>query len=774
MSPTAPSVYSNRSGSTFAPSEHSASTGHPTEDHAPPTFFKSIRRAIVKAATAGSEPTHDTSSKGRERSNRVGTSSRGAGVKPKRSATSTDLPLTSDVMLRREQSAHSQASVGMTSGGGFVAGPSRGGFIVQSHAKATPTVATTTGDSTSLADLPPLALPPAGSSSRAVLPPSTVLARLLDLRAHSPSPEAFVPLIRLLARSVSLFPFPPPALAASTLSEVLAATPLSPSRASAAHGTATPLPTPSPAQIYLSQSHHLNEHAPAALRSAMLELMTACVNASLESTGGMRETEKAMFWDEARRWADEARIEVDSGQGGKRWVLPDADREALVGVLTAMTRGGRDLSDVPGLVGLLCLFVTDSLPVPRPPSPLFDPNLATPFIRSVPPKPSPHASSLALLTALHKFCAPHIYTASTLLALRAALEVARLREEQDLGGRDGVLDFLGAVVRFGEVRGGKAAQRRQGKAARGGTAVEAERAELQQDRDEILREVVSTVARIIGCEGLVSVIELPDGRSLRDVGNPPNASAVKTSNLPSQALDLMRDLIRSPANQATKSLRSVLVAPPPPGPDGARPRAPVLLLVGALRSLRKAMAEHASELEATLVSEATGMGGGSSGATGESRWPSMLSLGLPFLWNGIRRSMQWESGPVDAEVLRLVEERLDAAERMALRAKDLAVSHPPAQASGSGGPGGGGGGSSSGGGGGPAPAKEAEDVPKGISFEEWTMAIEVLDKAKKHIGSWEQQNLRQWILSDDGASLSFSFFSCSPLAPSSPSFPFAL
>ncbi|BGP46939.1 Tuberous sclerosis 2-like protein [Rhodotorula kratochvilovae] len=782
MSPTSPSLHSTRSPSFYAPSEHSASTDHRSEEHAPPTFFKSIRRAIVKAATAGSEPTHHdaASSKSRERSNRVGSSSRGAGVKPKRSVTATELPLTSEAAAKREQNAHAPSSL-MTNSGSFVAGPSRGGFIVQSHAKATPTVATTTGDSTSLADLPPLVLPPSVAAAKpgdtrrpsidrtvtvevlqptsatdvsigdSVLPPSAVLARLVDLGTQDVRPDAYVPLIRLLARSVSLFPFPPPALAASTLSEVLAAHPMSPSRASAAHGSSTPLPTPSPAQIYLSQSHHLVEHAPPALRSAMLDLMTACVHAALESTGGMRETEKAMFWDEARRWADEARVEADDGQGGKRWVLPDADREALVGVLAAMTRGGRDLSDVPGLVGLLCTFVTDSLPVPRPPSPLFDPNMATPFIRTVPPKPSPHASSLALLTALHKFSAPHIYTASTLLAIRAALEVAKLREEQDIGGRDGVLDFLGAVVRFGEVSGRTAARRKKeqrGSGSRGGNgrsaskrrdaSVEVEKDDLQ-DRDEILREVVSTVARLIGCEGLVSVIELREGQSLRDVGNPPAASAVKTSNLPSQALDLMRDLVRSPANQATKSLRSTLVAPPPPAADGSRPRTPVLLLVGALRSLRKAMAEHTAELEASVFE--TGGAGAGAGAAGESRWPSMLSLGLPFLWNGIRRVMQWENGPIDAEVLRLVEERLDAAERMAARAKDHVGANPPAPPQ-QGAPAGGGSA-------GPTPSKEVDDVPKGISFEEWSMAIEVLDKAKAHIGIWEQQNLRLWIVSDD-------------------------
>lgn len=774
------SLYSTSTHSSLSPSERSAST-RAEEPHAAGFSFKNFRRAIVKAATAGSEPTHHQKEpkegkdgKRPERPHMLGASSRGAGVRPKRSATSEEVQLAQEAEARRDlEGPHAGGTVNMGPYG--IAGPSRGGFIVQTHAKAAPTIATTTSDSTALDHLPPLRLPPAATQKTplspptrplidravtvdilpssplqevflgdSVLPPSTILGRLSDLTktVRTNDPVAFVPLLRLLAKSVSLFPFPPPALAASTLADALSAHPITPGSPGASFDTPTPIsvPAPSPARIYLSQSHHLVASAPSPLRVVMLELMVACINASLESTGGMRETEKAIFWDEARRWADEARVELDDGQGGKRWVLPDSDREALVSVLNAMTRGGKDLSDVPGLVALLCTFVTDSLPVPRPPSPLFDPNVTTPFIRTIPHKPSPHASSLALLTALHKFSAPHIYTVSTLLALRAALEVAKLREEQDIGGKDGVLDFLGAVVRFGEVTGGKAARKKAFLEA----SMSRERDEFR-DPEEILREVVSTVARFIGCEGLVSVVELKDGQTLRDVDTSPSSLSVKTSVLPPLALDLMRDLIRSPSNQALKSLRTTLIAPPPTVEGTPRPRTPILLLVGALRSLRKALAEHTAELEA---SSEGGAGAAATLASGESRWPSMLSLGLPFLWNGIRRVMQWESSQVDAEVLRLVGERLESCHLSDLKAGEggtgLGVSSAPS------GEGGGGGGV--GVAGRLEMSKELEDTRKGVQYDEWEMAIEVLDKAKKHIAAWEQQNLRQWLLADDGVS----------------------
>lgn len=678
----------------------------------------------------------------------VGASSRGAGVKPKRSTTAGELPLSREANSNKKESAAS----GSLSAAAFpMAGPSRGGFIVQTHAKTAATVATTKGDAISTSELahvsttasaPPgpqetrsVSMPPPSLGERRFsvevlpptnqvelspkdvgLPPSVVLARLSDLSATNPSPESFLPLLRALTRAVTLYPFPPPALAASNLSEALSQHPTQ--IASGAQANAASRPPPTPAQIYVSQAHRLSTSAPHAVQAVMLELMIACINASLESTGGMKELDKAVFWEEARRWSDEARVEVDDGQGGKRKILPHLDREALVKVLAALTRGGRDLSDVPGLVALLCTFVTDSLPIPRPPSPLFDPKVTTPFIRRTPHVPSPHASSLALITALHKFSAPHIYTASTLLALRAALEVAKLQEEQDIGGPDGVLAFITSVVRFGEVTGGKAARKKALFTEQPRRdSMDPETSVDTNEGDEILREVVSVVARLIGCEGLVTVVEIREGQTFAQAST--NSACLKTSILPPLALDLMRDLIRSPANQATKSLRRTLVAPPMSGP---RPPCPILLLVGSLRSLRKAMVENTAEAEAAQQHvQDSGMSG-----NGESRWPSLLSLGLPFLWNGIKRVMQWESGRVNAEVMRLVEERLEASERLALRNAAINSTENPRS------------------------AYDAGTAGGGVTYEEWSMAIEVLDKAKMHIRAWEQKKLRQWLLADEG------------------------
>ena len=416
----------------------------------------------------------------------------------------------------------------------------------------------------------------------------------------------------------------------------------------------------------------------------------------------MKESEKAVYWKEALRWADDAKVESIDAAGNSKWSLPTADREALVAILSALTRGGRDLSDVPGLVALLCAFVADSLPFPAPPSPLFDPTLKTPFLRS-PPALAPHTTSFALLTALHKFSSPHIYSASTLLALRASLKVARSPEERDLGGNSdvGVLAFLGAVVRYGEVTSSKSSRQQ----VKGSFDTE-----LETEGDEILREVVSVVARIIGCEGLVGVVEIAPGQTLSAVHD----ERIHSSVLPPLAAQLMRDLLRSPANQALKSLRNSLVGPPSTDPI---PATPILLLVGTLRSLRTALLEHSADAEASLS-----RGESTSLSTGESRWPSMLSLGLPYLWEGLRRVMQWQSEYVDAEVLGLVEERLQAAQRGGQRVKEASEGLEEGVARG----------------------VRAEEGEGGVSFEDWDMAIEVLSTTKRHIAIWEEKQKRFW------------------------------
>lgn len=434
------------------------------------------------------------------------------------------------------------------------------------------------------------------------------------------------------------------------------------------------------------------------------------------------ERDKAVYWDEARRWSEEGKIENDDGQGGKRLVLPDADREGLVAVLSSLTKGGRDLSDVPGLVTLLCTFIVDALPTPRPPSPLFDPDLSTHFIRTSSSKPSPHSSALSLITNLQKFSASNIYTSSTLYCLKTVLEIARLREERDLGGGQeaGVLDFLAAVVRFGEVTGGKAAQRSAHTDA-GPTS--------NDEGQEILREVVSVVARIIGCDGLVGVIEVKEGDPMPNPRAPPQTSSI----LPDMALQIMRDLIRSPANQALKSLRNSLTSPPKTIASDAqesRPPTPVLLLVGTLRSLRKAFAGYSTEAEERVKLDSSSAGGVGPGSS-DYKYASLLSLGLPWVWTGLNRVVEWRNERIDAEVLRLVDERIEAAERMGVIRATRDATQAPSSAAG------------------PA-AGAIDEVEGGVTYEEWDMAIEILDKLRWHVGAWEAARMKKWTLDEFG------------------------
>ncbi|KAK4048611.1 Tuberous sclerosis 2-like protein [Microbotryomycetes sp. JL221] len=752
---------------------------------------------ISRRTSIDSKDTSSTGSSGFSRPTRsnmaFGSSSRGAGVRPRKSKADA---ITSVSESAENEMPERDDSTATSVGGYSLAGPSRGGFVTHSRGKTAPTVAATgpsaeedyenalrqsrnpsPGPSSSrgagrfpsphrrAADTrasskerrPSTFNWSAGFDDDHVLPPSKILPRLHDAASFDPANEEILAsLIRLLAKSVSLYPFPPPTLAAASLSEALASHPSTPRTEHPADRMESK-PSPTPVQIYLSQSRHLSKLSSPVLRAATLELMNACLEASLGSTGGIMEREKAVYWDEARRWSEEAKVEVDDGQGGTRRVLPEADRESLVTLLNLLTKGGRDLSDVPGLINLLCTFVHDSIALPRPPSPLFDPNLSTHFVRTIPSRPSKHASALTLITNLQKFSAPSIYTSSTLNCLRTVLEVAHSRDEPDIGGSEeaSVLNYLAAVVRFGEVTGGKSAQRQA-------HTMESGAAESSDEGNEILREVVELVARIIGCENLIGVIEVHEGD---DAGSsrrpsPPSPQDPPTSRtlLTEPAHALMRDLIRSPANQALRSLRNSLTVPPTQlnAQDAASlpPQPPVLLLVGTLRALRRAFSEHSqetderlrAEAQAQLASNATSSAPTQMGA----RYPSLLTLGLPWVFPGLRRVVQWKNELVDAEVLRLVEERIEDAEKIAAVKREIAqvvaaINATSASTGASSSSGAAGQGQSTSVSTNYLPIDESDAT---VSYELWDLAIQTLEKLKWHVSAWEAAKLRTWVLED--------------------------
>lgn len=679
-----------------------------------------------------------------------------------------------DEQSRRNMLISTGVSVGTYSSavpaGYALAGPSRGGFVTSMN-KSGPTVAATTGSDYPLSTRSTPASPghagsrmPSSSAYGSPLvggpysksvdvlslepeselepldyhttpEPAVILPHLSALGKH-PEPNKLVRLVRFLAKAVASYPFSDPSQALDTVSS---------DSDDAAAATAAPVVSPSPTTIYQSQSRHLSSNAPPEARSAILDLLVVSVEAGWSAPGGLDKADKTVFLREVRRWAEAGRILVRDVDGVKHWVLPDEDREGLVSVLASLTRGGRELADLPGLVDLLCTFVTDSLVAPPTTSPLFDPAVNMSFVRTRNASPSPHASSLALLTALHQFAAPRIYTASKLLALRTVLEIAASREEGDIGGggETNLLGFLHAIVRYGVSSDkGKAPESTtfdldleesdEETESTEGSPRSMSTLEETAELDQVLREAVAVVARLVGCEGLVGVVEIEAGADppISNGGgllDPASSSQhhhhapTRASVLPPLALDLMREFIRSPTIQALKSLRKTLVAPPPTTSSTfPRPPTPILLLVGTLRSLRKAFEEHSAELD---LGDALGE------EPKEPRRPSLLAHGLPYLWKGICRVLEWGSGRVDGEVLRLVEERLEAAERARLRALESGIEVGTREREGTG------------------------ETKVGDSHEEWELGIEVLEKTKWHIGAWETKKGRAWVLPDEGESL---------------------
>lgn len=619
----------------------------------------------------------------------TGPSSRSAGVKPRRAKSYTNADPARHTV---EDYAVSTFPFPVRTGyAGPIAGPSRGGFAVKSGA-ATPVLSASTDMSaestlkrkqSELGKKSPsvqVTETNAGASS-SILPPSQVLPLIDGTRKAKPRDvHKLTAELKLLAKSVLSYPFPPPPVSASNLASVLANLTV----ADDASGQKKPMPAPSPLRIYLSQADLLQKGEEASVRSAMLELMLACLQASMASSGGMKESEKAVYWDEVLRWAREARVDVFDPDGTSRSVLPDEDREHSVSMLRIGTRGGRELTDTPGAIDLLCSFIEETLPRPAPPSPLFDLTMTTPFIRITPPVAPPYSSSLAMLNAFHKFCAPQISIESTHRAIQTVLSIGQSPIERDIGGsgETSVLGFLDTIVKFAEVTGGRVA--RQSDGGRG---------------NAILHEAVSLMSRVIGCEGLVGVVDIAPGQPVNTLDDEPSPSF-----LPPIALDLVKTYLRSPAHLALQSLRSNLTAPPSDSSDAPHPPTPVLLLVGSIRALRSTLRDYTADTEAHPDAQ----------GSLEWSWPSALSLGLPFFWTGLQNALAWGNDLVSAQVLQMIDERLEASHSAAIRAREASS----------------GGGSQQGHG---STTHEDVDAGTGITYEEWDYLLEALEKTHKSI-----------------------------------------
>lgn len=355
----------------------------------------------------------------------------------------------------------------------------------------------------------------------------------------------------------------------------------------------------------------LDTNRPKEVCAAGLELLKTCINVTNENPGSLSYPyDRLVYYNAARQYFAN---------------LNDAtlsDLQNLVAVLEALTRGGRDLQGLDGIVPLLldiAVLLTNlrnyerSRFIEHPEtssSPLLDANFNTPFIRLPPDNlqitSDPRYSPASLLIACHRFSfaqlhANHLNATMALFVGRGLITLG----EHEISK---ILDLMDTVVKFGYVP------------------------------EAHLEPVVDFIARVIGLEGRVPMVDIsPDGK---------RRTSVLQDGLPGQAHVVMRHLLRSPANQVLKHLRGTLTMPTT-NEDGNERTCPKPLLVGTLRTLRKSYADFE---ESNNTPEAV--------ERSSEYWPSLMAQGMLILRDNLLACLRWRSEDIDSEVLLFMYEQL--------------------------------------------------------------------------------------------------------------------
>lgn len=369
-----------------------------------------------------------------------------------------------------------------------------------------------------------------------------------------------------------------------------------------------------PAEVWMTNPNLVSMTWSKDLTALGIELLRTCVVLSSENAADLKTLYiRHMYYEQVRM------LFAHAGD-----TLDEVSLQAIVGVLEALTRGGKDLLGLDGLVPLLIdiaarltelrqAYRMRYIDLKTASTPLLDSSFCTPFVRLPPEKlylsSDPRHSPAALLIAAHKFSFSHI----PLEDIEQTMFRFIVRGMEALGEHEvsKVLEFIDTVVKFGYVPAPH------------------------------LEETVKFVARAAGIEGRVNVIEVsPDGdRRISDL--PPD--------LPNQAHNVMTNLLRSPANQALKHLRGILSTKKEDKPGS---QCPTPLLIGTLRCLRRAYKGYetiVADLQAEEPSNPL-----------SDKYPTLLSLGMTVLHQNMLDVLEWRSDEVDSEVLLFLEERFNS------------------------------------------------------------------------------------------------------------------
>lgn len=433
---------------------------------------------------------------------------------------------------------------------------------------------------------------------------------------------------------------------------------------------------------------------PLFVRLAGIKLLCTCIAASESSLHVA--SRKIAFYNSVCRYAVETKD------------CTDQELDGLTQALSALCKGGRDVSALDGLVERTCdfagekfkrrqaerdqirvaffdqhpqlsrlQFVSDADRNDIAP-PLLDPAQASvfvswPYASARAGEPSIKSPAMTLLSNVHKFGWP-LLSHDAICFATAYLVAEALATSNDTIVRS-IIDHMDVISRFGYVPSSQ------------------------------IQGVVFFLARVVATEGAQRVIKFCDDE---DHVLPEPELHPLPPTLADEAKRVTNNLLRSTANQALAQLREGTKPP-----SVQEPQRDLNVVVGCLRCLREAMGKIRASVRQFPDAAAA------ANSTYLDSWPILLSLGIPLFFNNLWDALEWSSPAVNVEVLRIILDRLIESTCGAPEAAASEGEGSPSSSSGAG---------------------------EKLTFEEWDMILDLLHEIQRHIQRFEEEDKVLWML----------------------------
>lgn len=403
-----------------------------------------------------------------------------------------------------------------------------------------------------------------------------------------------------------------------------------------------------PLQTWLAVADYAHALEPLDIRLGALEVLRVCIQLFVSADNPAYTLGKSTF-QKAEFYASICNYGVELKE------CTQSEIRALTDALDALCRGGRDVSGLDGVVERVCDWAGERFKRRQAErdalrrdyffarksesdgllaladwtvTPLQDPSYASVFvawpIRSEDDADS-HASAMRLITNMHKFSWSHL-SAESIKFATGYLATEALATSNDYVVKI-VLEHIDVMSRYGFVP------------------------------VDLIESVVLLLARVTSTAGRSRILVFDADENKKPCN--PRLQPI-SPELSDQARRIVRNLLKSPANQALRFLRAGTQPPRPKSvvsSAGSTPdRRDIQVVIGCLWCIRDALNEFRSTQAyrngVDFFSDAIN-------SVFLDSWPILIAMGLPYFYQNLVDALEWNSLDVTEQVLYMILDRLN-------------------------------------------------------------------------------------------------------------------